>query len=164
MADDEMTTHSFQNAPLRLSDAAEESFEQGERFGSRWRHLAKASPGQPYKVGFVIEELSPGKQTAPAHYHTREEEHVYILEGTLTVRIGKDMHIMEAGDYVRFPAGVPQEHCLFNRSNAVCRYVLVGEKDRHDVTVYPDSGKIKVDIIGEIYDKRSIRAYWDGEA
>ena len=71
----------------------------------------------------------PGKHSAPAHYHTLEEEHVYILEGALTVRIGADTFEMKAGDYVCFPAGQKAEHCLINNSGAACRYVIMGERN-----------------------------------
>jgi uncharacterized cupin superfamily protein len=60
-----------------------------KNFHMRFRHLSKAMGPQPYKIGVAIEELSPGNQNNPAHYHLREEEHVLILNGALTVRIGK---------------------------------------------------------------------------
>ncbi len=44
----------------------------------------------------AIEELGPGRQSSPAHFHIFEEEHVYILEGALTVRMGADAHDMKA--------------------------------------------------------------------
>ena len=51
------------------------------RFACRYRHLSRAAMGKDYRVGEAIEELPPGKQSAPAHYHIFEEEHVYVLEG-----------------------------------------------------------------------------------
>ena len=73
------------------------------RFGLRWRHLTIAAVGEDYHVGVAIEELPPGKQSAPAHYHIFEEEHVYILEGALSVRLGPASFAMQSGDYVCFP-------------------------------------------------------------
>jgi uncharacterized cupin superfamily protein len=118
-----------------------------------------------YHVGVAIEELMPGKQSAPAHYHTLEEEHVYILEGTLTARIGADTFEMKAGDYVCFPAGQKAEHCLMNNSGAACRYVLMGERNPNDVVVYPDSQKVLIRALGRraIFDLTARRGYWDGE-
>ena len=86
-----------------------------------------------YHVGVAIEELPPGMQSSPAHYHIFEEEHVYILEGALTVRIGAATHEMKAGDYVCFPAGQKAGHCLINNSGAACRYVIVGERNPNEV-------------------------------
>ncbi len=67
------------------------------RFGLRYRHLSRAAMGEDYRVGVAIEELAPGKQSSPAHYHIFEEEHVYILEGALTVRIGAETYEMTGG-------------------------------------------------------------------
>jgi uncharacterized cupin superfamily protein len=69
---------------------------------------------------------------------------------------------MKAGDYVRFPAGSPHEHCLFNHTTEVCRYIIIGGNDPDDVCVYPDSGKLFVTAIGERY-MRKHNDYWVGE-
>jgi uncharacterized cupin superfamily protein len=114
------------------------------RFSIRYRHLTRAVLGDNYHVGVAIEELPPGMQSSPAHYHIFEEEHVYILEGALTLRLGAATHEMKAGDYVCFPAGQKAGHCLINNSGAVCRYVITGERHPNEVGVYTDTGKVLV--------------------
>jgi uncharacterized cupin superfamily protein len=131
-------------------------------FDMRFRHLSKAMGPQPHKIGVAIEELSPGNQNNPAHYHLREEEHVLILDGALTVRIGKEFHVMSAGDYVRFPAESPYEHCLFNHTSEVCRYIVIGGNDPNDICVYPDSNKVYSTAMNERY-MREHHEYWVGE-
>lgn len=135
------------------------------RFGLRYRHLTQAAIGNDYHVGVAIEELPAGKQSVPAHYHFFEEEHVYILEGSLTVRIGADRFPLEAGDYVCFPAGQRAGHCLINDGDAACRYVIIGERIPNDVVVYPDSNKVLVRSLGRrtIFDRASTLGYWHGE-
>jgi uncharacterized cupin superfamily protein len=142
-----------------------EEFYQGERFGGRYRHLTIAAVGEDYHVGVAIEELPPGRQSTPAHYHIFEEEHVYILEGTLTARIGTASYRMESGDYVCFPAGQKAGHCLINTSEATCRYVMIGERNPNEVVVYTDSKKVLVRALGRraIFDLAARRGYWDGE-
>ena len=122
--------------------------------------------GKNYRVGVAIEELEPGRQSAPAHYHMLEEEHVYVLEGALTARIGAGEHEMKAGDYVCFPAGQKAGHCLINDGGATCRYVIVGERNPNEVVVYTDSRKVLVRSLGRraIFDLGATRGYWDGEA
>lgn len=134
-------------------------------FDLRYRHLSQVALGGNYHVGVAIEELPPGKQTAPAHYHIFEEEHVYILEGSLTVRLGAERHEMQAGGYICFPAGQKAGHCLINEGDTVCRYVIVGERNPNDVVVYTDTGKVLVRALGRraIFDLAAIRGYWDGE-
>ena len=114
----------------------------------RYRHLSRAALGENYRVGVAIEELLPGKRSSNAHYHLFEEEHVYILEGTLTLRLGADAYPMQAGDYVCFPAGQRAGHCLVNDSGSTCRYVIVGERHPHDVGVYTDLRKATVRALG----------------
>ena len=91
--------------PISSLDVAWKEWFEVPRFGVRYRHLTLAAVGEDYRVGVAIEELQPGKQSSPAHYHIFEEEHVYILEGRLSVRVGADTHEMLAGDYICFPAG-----------------------------------------------------------
>lgn len=135
------------------------------RFAVRYKHLSLAAIGEDYQIGVAIEELGPGKQSGPAHYHIFEEEHVYILEGALTVRIGAERHAMKAGDYVCFPAGQKAGHCLINTGDAPCRYVVVGERNPNEVAVYTDTNKVLVRALGRriILDLAARRSYWDGE-
>ena len=133
------------------------------RFALRYRHLTRAAVGEHYNVGVVIEELGPGKQSAPAHYHLFEEEHLYILEGTVTLRLGAGSHEMKAGDYVCLPAGQKAGHCLVNNSSAPCRYVGVGEHKAKEVAVYTDSNKVLLRGLGRVLDLGATRGYWDGE-
>lgn len=151
--------------PISSLEVAWEEWSEVPRFGVRYRHLTLAAIGEDYRVGVAIEELGAGKQSSPAHYHILEEEHVYILEGALTARIGADTYEMMAGDYVCFPAGRKAGHCLVNDSGATCRYVIVGERNPNEVAVYSDSRKVLVRALGRhaLFDLAATRGYWDGE-
>jgi uncharacterized cupin superfamily protein len=151
--------------PISSLDVAWEEWSEIPRFGMRYRHLTLAAIGEGYRVGVAIEELRPGKQSCPAHYHIFEEEHVYVLEGTLTARIGAETYEMKAGDYVCFPAGQKAGHCLINNSSATCRYVIMGERNPNEVAIYTDSQKVLVRALGRraIFDLTAKRGYWDGE-
>ncbi len=159
-----MTTQADMPAgPVAISSVPEEEWGHGERFESRFRHLTRAMLGDDYHVGVVIEELPPGKQSCPLHYHMLEEEHVLILEGRCTLRLGEKRIEMKPGDYMAFPAGAKVGHCLVNETDAPCRYVLVGERRPNEVCVYPDSNKIGLRWLDERYDRAAVRDYWDGE-
>lgn len=135
------------------------------RFALRYRHLSRAALGEHYRVGVAIEELMPGAQTAPAHYHIFEEEHVFMLEGEVTARIGAERFPMRAGDYVCFPAGRKAGHCLVNTSGKVARYVIVGERNPNEVVVYTDSRKVLVRALGPcaIFDMGGLMGYFERE-
>jgi uncharacterized cupin superfamily protein len=151
--------------PISSDNVAWEEFSEGTKFAIRYRHLTSAAVGPDYRVGFAIEELGPGKQSVPAHYHMLEEEHLFILEGSLTLRLGEGTHEMKAGDYACFPAGQKAGHCLINNTAKVCRYIIAGERNANEVVVYTDSNKVLVRALGrrEIYDRAATRDYWNGE-
>ena len=136
----------------------EEGF-HGERYGSRWRPLTDFGGGS--HVGVMLEELPPGRQSSLLHYHMLEEEHVYVLEGALTLRLGDRSYPMKAGDFVCFPAGQAVGHCLVNHTDKVCRYLLVGERNPHDICVYPETGRVGVRLMGEGYARAARMDYWE---
>lgn len=156
------------DAPLRPipSEAVtEEVFERG-RFGSRFRHLTSAAMGghKAWHVGVAIEVLPPGRQSCPFHFHMLEEEHVLVLEGECTLRLGEERIRFKAGDYAVFPAGAKVGHCLINETDRDCRYIVIGENNPNESCVYPDSNKVSNRWLDERYDRNATRDYWDGEA
>ncbi len=44
-------------------------------------------------------EVAPGKTAFPFHFHSAVEEAIYVLEGTATLRMGKERVELRAGDY-----------------------------------------------------------------
>lgn len=139
-----------------------EEHSHGARFGVRMKLLGEF--GGCAHVGVSIEELAPGKQTYPAHYHMLEEEHVYVTEGSMTLRLGGQYFALSAGMYVCFPAGQKAGHTLLNDSDAPCRYLIIGERNPNDVIVYTDSGRVGVRLTGEGYRKSATMDYWEGES
>jgi uncharacterized cupin superfamily protein len=147
--------------PFRVEDVPWEEWSEGTRFGSRVRHISHF--GGATQVGVLLEELAPGKQSSPAHYHLREEEHIWIVEGASTLRLGDKTYEVKAGDFMTFPAGQKAGHCLVNNSNALCRFIVIGNRNPNDVCVYTDSRKVKLSATGQIFDTESSLKYWDRE-
>ncbi|QEX14818.1 hypothetical protein FRZ44_00930 [Hypericibacter terrae] len=136
----------------------QEEFNHG-RYGSRWQQLGDFGGGS--HLGVLREELLPGWQSNLLHYHLLEEEHVFILEGMLTLRLGDKSYVMKPGDHVCFPAGQAVGHCLVNHTDKPCRYLLIGERNPHDVCVYPETGRVGVKLMGEGYRRAARMAYWE---
>ena len=135
---------------------------RGEHFGGRVKTLANSDRDNLH-LGVHIEELPPGKQSSPFHYHLHEEEHFLILEGEVTLRFGEERILLKKGDFVTFPAGQKLGHCFINEGTEPVQYLIIGEAKNDDISVYPDSNKISVLAAGEIYDKSATLEYWDGE-
>ena len=114
----------------------------------------------------LIEEVAPGKQSCPFHYHLLEEEQVLVLAGRGMLRLGSETFEMKPWDYVCFPAGQRAGHCFINKSAEPFRYLIVGERKPHDVCIYPDSNKMLVRALDrehDIFDMGATKNYWDGE-
>lgn len=158
-----MSAEAKPRGPVRIETVPWTEFAQGARFATRYRVLSDTG-NDGRKIGVAFEELPPGKQSAPFHFHMKEEEHIIALEGEATLRLGEERHLLRAGDYVGFPAGQRAGHCLINETDKPFRYIIIGDHDPHEVCVYPDSGKIMV----RGYDRAILRDgerldYWDGE-
>jgi len=149
--------------PVSSSKVETQTAERGDRFAICFKHLTSAIAGDDYNVGVALEELPAGKQSNQFHFHMLEEEHIYVLEGSCTLRLGEERIPMTAGDYVMFPAGREVGHCLINETREVCRYLVIGEHNPNEVSVYPDSNKVQVRWLGERYDRGRLLGYWDGE-
>ncbi len=122
--------------PVLDSDVEKNAWYQGtnrEVFGQ-----ALCDVGGVSKLGFGLLELSPGCNTLPAHYHTEEEEHLYVLSGAATLHIGSETFPIMRGSYVTFPAGQAAPHYISNNSSKPLRYIMVGERIESDELVYAD--------------------------
>jgi len=155
--------------PFAIESIAWSDWSDGVRFGGKVRVLSDTrSPGSRLRIGIAIEELPPGKQSSTFHFHMTEEEHVWILDGAATLRLGEDRYPVKAGDFVSFPAGSPHGHCLVNETEKPCRFMMIGDNHPDEVCVYPDSNKIMVRALSrisrdDIFDASATRDYWDGE-
>lgn len=148
--------------PFKVDDVPAEEYAQGERFGLRFQALGDFGGGS--HVGVEMDVIEPGRESYPAHFHMLEEEHVLILEGEVTLRLGEKSYELSAGSYVCFPAGQKAGHALVNNGRAPCRYLIAGERNPNEVVVYTDSGRVGVRLLGEGYRKSATMDYWEGEA
>ncbi len=114
----------------------------GEKFGYRRKSLGSAAGGE--KLGCSLYEVPPGRRAWPYHYHLANEEAIYVLEGSGTLRIGGDEIRVSASDYVALPARAEGAHQLINSSETILRYLCFSTMVEPDVMVYPDSGKVGI--------------------
>jgi len=89
--------------------------------------------------GVNLTELPPGTWSALRHWHTHEDEFVYIVEGEVMLITDAGEQVLRAGMAAGFPAGVPDGHHLVNRSDKPAVYLEVGDRrDAEDDCFYPD--------------------------
>ncbi len=150
------------NIPLRSSEHPWEPWGEGSRFAGLEVPLGRLGGGT--EVGVNLMKLPAGKQSCPYHWHLREEEHFYVLEGCCVLRSGEQRYEMTAGDYVCFPAGTEVAHSFENPFSQACLILAIGTRVEDEIAVYPDSGKAKLRAMGAIvpYPFTSLD-YWKDE-
>ncbi|HVO45189.1 MAG TPA: cupin domain-containing protein [Steroidobacteraceae bacterium] len=90
------------------------------------------------KLGINRTTLLPGKESSMRHWHTREDEFIYVLEGEVVLRTEAGEQLLTAGSCAGFPSGVEDGHQLINRSGRPAVYLEISNKDIEDTTYYPD--------------------------
>jgi uncharacterized cupin superfamily protein len=91
------------------------------------------------QFGVNLTTLPAGRESSMRHWHTREEEFVYVLEGEVVLRTDAGEQLLRAGQCVGFPAGSGDGHQLVNRSDRPVRYLEVGSRDEADEVFYPEA-------------------------
>jgi uncharacterized cupin superfamily protein len=89
--------------------------------------------------GVNLTTLPPGCASALQHWHTREDEFIYVLEGELMLVTGAQEQLLTPGMAAGFAAGKADGHCLVNRSAADAVYLEIGERRPDDGIHYPDA-------------------------
>ena len=89
-------------------------------------------------IGINHTTLHPGKESSMRHWHTHEDEFVFVLEGEVVLRTGSCEQLLRAGMCAGFPAGVEEGHQLINRSDRPVVYLEVSNRHTADSAHYPD--------------------------
>ena len=82
--------------------------------------------------------LAPGSWSSQRHWHSHEDEFVYVLSGTAVLVTDDGETLLGPGDCAGFRAGDPNGHCLQNRSPSDVVAIVVGGRHPDDQPVYPD--------------------------
>ena len=90
------------------------------------------------RIGINQTVLLPGKESSMRHWHTHEDEFVYVLEGEVVLRCGAGEQLLRAGMCAGFPAGSEDGHQLINRGDAPAVYLEVSNRDPADSAQYSD--------------------------
>jgi uncharacterized cupin superfamily protein len=88
--------------------------------------------------GVNLATLEPGAWSAHRHWHTRQDEMIYLLEGELTLVTDAGRRLLEAGAVVGFPANSGEGHNLINTGTTRAVYLEIGDRLPGDEVFYPD--------------------------
>ena len=89
----------------------------------------------------AIGRVPPGKESFCYHFHTRDEEFLYILSGRGRAEIGDEVFEVGPGDFMGFTAPSPG-HNLVNPYQEDLVYLMGGERSGLEIGRFPRAGKI----------------------
>lgn len=91
------------------------------------------------QFGVNLQRLPPGQWTSQRHWHTAEDEFVWIVEGEVVLVTDVGEEVLRAGDCAGFKAGDPDGHHLQNRSDRDVLLLEMGSRrPEEDAVDYPD--------------------------
>jgi uncharacterized cupin superfamily protein len=88
--------------------------------------------------GVNLTHLPPSGWSSQRHWHSAEDEFVYVLSGEVVLITDDGEEILRAGDCAAFPKNVANGHHLINKSNEMAIYLEMGTRSGEDVCTYPD--------------------------
>jgi uncharacterized cupin superfamily protein len=88
--------------------------------------------------GVNLMTLEPGGWSSQRHWHSHEDEFVYVIEGELTLIEDGGETVLRAGDCAAFPKNTGNGHHMINRRSVTARYLEVGSRHRGDLTTCSD--------------------------
>ena len=112
------------------------------------------------QFGVNICTLKPGAASSQRHWHEKEDELVYVLDGEVVLCEDGGETVLRPGDVVAWKAGVANGHRLINRSDRDTVLIEVGTRAAADRAFYSDIDMMVVrDEKGARYTKKNGELY-----
>jgi len=121
--------------PVRVGTGYPDSFNDACAGRTRQR-LGDAGGLKAFGVNLMT--LPSGKWSSQRHWHSHEDEFVFVLDGELTLVEDDAQTVLRAGDYAAFPMGSGNGHHLQNRGSALAVYLEIGSRHPDDLTTCSD--------------------------
>ena len=109
------------------------------------------------QFGVNLCRLPPGAWSSQRHWHTGEDEFVYVLSGEVVLVTDSGEEVLRAGDAAGFPANDANGHCFQNRSDCEAQILEVGTRVTGDMGYYPD-----IDMVAPAEGKPAAYTHRDG--
>ena len=123
-------------APSRFGSGYPAPYDEPCRQRRRWQ-LGEAAALTQFGVNLL--RLDPGCWSSQRHWHSHEDEFVWVVEGEVVLVDDAGEHILKAGDCAGFKAGVANGHHIQNRSDREAVLLEVGSRrPGEDGCDYPD--------------------------
>lgn len=103
-------------------------------------HRERKKLGEAAKLsqfGVNLLRLPPGTWSSQRHWHTSEDEFVFVVSGEVVLVSDDGEELLRAGDCAGFKANDPNGHHLQNRSTNEAFVLEIGGRDVQDGCSYP---------------------------
>ncbi|MDX1486507.1 MAG: cupin domain-containing protein [Alphaproteobacteria bacterium] len=104
--------------------------------GRAFQGLGDAAGLTQFGVNLVT--MPPGAISSLRHWHSAEDEFVWVVSGELVLVQDGGETVLRAGDAAGFRAGDPDGHHLLNRSRAEASFLAIGTRGGPDTCTYSD--------------------------
>jgi uncharacterized cupin superfamily protein len=111
----------------------------GDRFEFERKWLTSCTGAK--KLGCSIYRVAPGKTAFPFHKHFTNEEAIFIISGTGTMRMDEEKVSVRSGDFISMIPDGPS-HQLINTGDSDLEYLCMSTMIDPDITLFPDSDKV----------------------
>jgi uncharacterized cupin superfamily protein len=88
--------------------------------------------------GVNVTRIVPGGQSSSRHWHSRQDEFIYVLAGEVVLETDAGEETLRAGMCAGFPAGSRNGHRFLNRTGVDALLLVVGDRTSGDEVGYPD--------------------------
>ena len=124
------------------------------------RKIGDAAGLTQYGVNLLT--LPPGAWSSQRHWHSHQDEFVFVVQGEVVLVTDGGEEVLRAGDAAGFKAGEENGHCLQNRSSSAAVVLEIGSRVADDATVYPDIDMLSpADGMPALYTRRDGTPYPD---
>lgn len=100
--------------------------------------------------GVNLTRLAPNAMSALRHAHTRQDEFIYILQGSPTLHTDEGRTKLVPGMCAGFKAGTGNGHHLVNETPEEVIYLEVGDRTPGDEGSYPDDDLRAASVEGKL--------------
>jgi uncharacterized cupin superfamily protein len=91
------------------------------------------------QFGVNLTTLQPGAWSSQRHWHSAEDEFIFVVQGSVVLVSDDGEETLVAGDCAGFPAGEANGHHLQNRTGQVAAFLEIGARlPGTDATTYSD--------------------------
>ncbi len=132
-------------SPVPKIDISQVPERQGSGYPSPFAEAASArikqalgDAGGLTDFGVNLTRLPPGAWSSQRHWHTDEDEFLYVLSGKLSLVTDAGEQPLVAHDFAAFPKNRADGHHLVNRGTQMAVYLEIGSRHALDRCHYPD--------------------------